>query len=192
MSIFKVSDNLILKEKPTDLILFEGETWSTIPVTRYSQGMSRSLYYQENNNKFCGTFYYLEKESTTFLLYQKALKTTNKLEAFLKLMEQVDDNEKSKWEKNKQDVEFLLEEPWYRGEINDNYIIQKGPYFIYGGRNVYAREDSLDQAICQLAKIVGYDIIILEKMPGWFQVVTEILDVRERGTSFRHLAFLTN
>jgi hypothetical protein len=55
---------------------------------------------------------------------------------------------------------------------------------------VYAAEDDLDQAICRNARAQGYDIIILERMVGSRQLVTEVLDVRSREESFKNLYFL--
>jgi len=44
-----------------------------IPVTRYAAGMSKGLYYtedtEEGGEEYCGTFFYYEPESTTFLSY---------------------------------------------------------------------------------------------------------------------------
>lgn len=57
----------------------------------------------------------------------------------------------------------------------------------------YALEDNFDQPICTLAKakVKGYDIVIFTDMVGSHQILTEILDVRDRGDSFRQLAYLS-
>ena len=46
------------------------EVWKVLPVTRYASGMSRGLYYDERPKDTCGTFYYYEPESTTYLAYK--------------------------------------------------------------------------------------------------------------------------
>lgn len=53
----------------------------------------------------------------------------------------------------------------------------------------YGIEDVFDQPLCILGKELGYDIIILENMVGSHQVVTEVLDTRNRATSFDNLVF---
>ena len=62
------------EEDPTKLLL---------PVTRYTAGMSKGLYMQGSNvdsqgKEYCGTFYYLEPESTTFLFIGRHLVARNK------------------------------------------------------------------------------------------------------------------
>lgn len=56
--------------------------------------------------------------------------------------------------------------------------------------DVYAMEDVLDQPVCEEARKQGYDIVILERMVGSRQIVTEVLDVRPREESFKNLYFL--
>lgn len=53
----------------------------------------------------------------------------------------------------------------------------------------YAIEDPLDQILCILAQRFSIDIIILERMIGSHQIVTEILDTRPREKSFSHLTY---
>lgn len=53
---------------------------------------------------------------------------------------------------------------------------------------LYAKEDRLDQDLCKLARALGYDIIILTRMVGSHQTVTEVLDTRP--SSFDHLWFM--
>lgn len=191
MDSFKVPDYLKLTEKPSKskLLLMDKEYFFN-PVTRYSKGMSRGLYYKEQNDKFCGTFYYLEPESTTYLLYENPLIGRTKSEVFLNL---VDD--RNKWLKEVKLATDYINSEWYNQifetrliktvEINGK-ISKK-----YEGRILgYAKEDKLDQPICILAKEKGFDVVIFEFMVGSHQIVTEILDVRDRGTSFRHLAYL--
>lgn len=71
-----------------------GEVWNCIPVTRYGAGMSRGMYYGEEEKngdieeEYCGTFYYYEPESTTFLAYMTSRTYFNKSSAVIKLGEE--------------------------------------------------------------------------------------------------------
>ncbi len=53
--------------------------------------------------------------------------------------------------------------------------------------DLYAEEDEFDQPICILGKQLDIDIIILTHMVGSHQIVTEILDTRDRADSFNSL-----
>jgi hypothetical protein len=54
----------------------------------------------------------------------------------------------------------------------------------------YASEDSFDRDLCLLGKELGYDIIVFTHMPGSHQIVTELVDVRDRTTSFDSLVYI--
>ena len=62
----------------------------------------------------------------------------------------------------------------------------------YAGRrlHMYATEDFLDQYLCELAHTAGYDVVLLEGIPGYHQVVAEVLDVRPRVDSFDALVYV--
>lgn len=47
--------------------------------------------------------------------------------------------------------------------------------------------DYLDQPLCKLAREKGYDSILLQREYGETRAVTEILDTRDRGTSYRRI-----
>ena len=74
------------KRPKTDMFLFRtpGATnnfdpqKNYLPVTRYAEGMSRGLFFGDLGNTFCGTFYYLERESKVFLGYKTSLTFPNK------------------------------------------------------------------------------------------------------------------
>jgi len=55
--------------------------------------------------------------------------------------------------------------------------------------SLYAKEDDLDQAICQLGRDHGIDIIILTHMIDSFKIVTEVLDTKDRLISFGSLIY---
>lgn len=70
-----------------------------------------------------------------------------------------------------------------------NSVYTSDDYKLYVGKKLglYAVEDYLDQILCKIAKLHGYDVIILTHMVGSHQVVTEVLDTR--NDSFSHLWF---
>jgi len=173
-----------------------------IPVTRYAEGMSKGLYYKRDNdtNQYCGTFYYFEPESTTFLRVdpKRVLKAIDKVDAAQKLglpkhiytsyrvayLEQDLLISKREWEAT-----------WTKPYYNSTYykgknIAEDEVFYSAYKQNVYAIQDGLDQDICNAARKHGYDVIILEKMVGSRQIVTEVLDTRPREESFANLRFL--
>lgn len=169
------------------------ETWFTIPVTRYSAGMQRALYYTNgDSSKFCGTFYYLEPESTTFLAYRTVLRSFNKTTALQELTTKIDNKkivkeirrvvkDKLLDDNLREHIEGVIPRDLMYRDINGNPI--------YDDNGIYAYEDDLDQLLCRTAAMVGYDIVILESMVGGFQVVTEVLDTRSRKDSFCSLVY---
>ncbi len=59
---------------------------NAIPVTRYAAGMSKGLFYINNEeNTFCGTFFYYEPESITYLAYNTVRIYRNKFQAMEEL-----------------------------------------------------------------------------------------------------------
>jgi hypothetical protein len=68
--------------------------------------------------------------------------------------------------------------------LNPLFIDSTGEYY---GNIFYAILDDLDQIICDLARHKGYDTIILQREPGNYRAVTEILDTRQRPNSFLSL-----
>jgi hypothetical protein len=85
MSMFKtainhrISKEDIAKDVDSDFssITLSGVTWKLIPVTRYAAGMKRGLFYNGTTDEeseadvYCGTFYYLEEESDTYLMVRE-------------------------------------------------------------------------------------------------------------------------
>lgn len=76
-----------------------------------------------------------------------------------------------------------------------NQIISINSYLIspgngdqeYQGNRIFAILDDLDQIICQLAHRTGYSTVILQREPGQYRVVTEILDSRSRRESYNSI-----
>jgi hypothetical protein len=56
-----------------------------IAVTRYSQGMSKGLFYGDRPSSVCGLFYYHEPDSSTYLSYKRGFKAFNKTAAAIRL-----------------------------------------------------------------------------------------------------------
>lgn len=52
-----------------------------LPVTRYASGMSKGLYYNDKMIDYCGTFFYFEPQSTTYLTFNNYKVYRNKYEA---------------------------------------------------------------------------------------------------------------
>lgn len=173
-----------------------GEDWLTIPVTRYANGMGGSLFYDTpSTTQWCGTFYYYEPESTTFLAYKKAFRSFNKTTAIQELLTNSGREELI-------DEYLTSRDPRYRGnlylashingDLPVDLMVEEDDITYYGGvmdYELYGVEDDLDQRLCQLAAKLGYDIVVLESMVGSFQVVTEVLDVRSRRDSLKSLIY---
>lgn len=196
MSIFQSPRNIVVsrKEIVSGRITPEDGVWECIPVTRYAKGMSRGLFYEETGC-YCGTFYYLEKESTTFLAYSgTVLKAFNKLHAYGLLLkeytgkDQIFQNHLRKFKRKYPGVYQLLKQH-LEGKMSKDLIDVDRNCYIGNKVGLYGAEDDLDQPLCQLAALLGYQIVILENMVGSFQVVTEVLDVRSREDSFRSLIY---
>lgn len=191
--------SIIIYDKP--------DTNEFIPVTRYAEGMSKGLYFKDDNDedddgvkKYCGTFYYFEPESTTFLRADPT--------RILRAIDKVDAAQKLRFAKeifghltvpflhhdllmSKRDWEFsgrptTPKEQYY----NLNNVAVDEVFYAAHKLKVYALQDELDQPICEAARAQGYDVIILEKMVGSRQIVTEVLDTRPREESFGNLHFL--
>jgi len=218
MSLFRNSSNLRISKNEIirGKININGETWNVVPVTRYAKGMSRGLYYNNPADDICGTFFYLEEESTTFLTYKRALRAFNKTDAMKKLqildlsshetMNIVIETEKhinGYYPRNlilTPSEAFCMnqERHGYSQEIHDyqdgNEIepnnIPEVPRYAGIYLSLYAKEDKFDQPLCKGARAAGYDIVILENMVGSFQVVTEVLDTRPREESFKNLLYV--
>jgi len=151
------------------------EGWSALPVTRYAEGMSKGLYYKDRPKDVHGTFYYHEPESTTFLIFKRSKIFFNKTECYRKLAGE---------DPLKTNPKILKH---ISGEIPENLLIE-GRYIGYAD-DLYAKEDYLDQDICLLGREMKLDVIVLTHMVGKYQVVTEVLDCRDRAVSYQHLIF---
>lgn len=91
MAVFRTASSNVIEPgnifKHSDYsytLLLGQDLHNALPVTRYAQGMSKGLYFGENKD-YCGTFYYYEPLSTTYLIYKEALIFKNKHEAYKSL-----------------------------------------------------------------------------------------------------------
>ncbi len=197
-------------------VLLNNILWNVIPVTRYARGMSKGMYYSDLKEpvEFCGTFYYNEPESDTYLAYQTFRVYFNKTVAAIKLGEEfgenndlteaIPNNKALMMHINGELPSNLMMTPLELSNfIKNNGLSTRGlagqryneisPNKEYVGMDsalrLYSAEDGLDQILCQIGKKHGIDIIILTHMVGSHQVVTEILDTRIRVESFKSLIY---
>jgi hypothetical protein len=212
MGMFQTAESPILRTVPDNQLF--------IPVTRYANDMSGSLYFKDKkpDEDFCGTFYYYEPESTTYLYSNSVLRAKNKREAVRTLWEKLVTEGKSSSKGSVRDLlqanynqlmyaledsnlmftptQFIeLGKTWSSAIDIDIYKfpidpnIQDRQFYCAFTLGFYAAEDDFDQALCELGREAGYSAIILEKMVGSRQIVIEVLDTRPREESFRNLHF---
>ena len=225
-------DKMFYIDPQTEKKVFSKERWLTIPVTRYSGGMSRGLFFEESKNKeFCGTFYYHEPESSTYLAYQTSHRSFNKYTAMKELLKIFERNDSKIMEHIKNTPrknlteEFVYYKDYIEGiheeDLQDVRLYSEGAlpanlmmtpeeaskyqrssdkdidpaslpqvkYYCPESFHLYAAEDMFDQPLCLLCKRLKIDILVLKNMIGSFQVVTEILDARDRKESFKSLLY---
>jgi hypothetical protein len=208
MSMFRTVDSKVV---------YNIEPWQKmIPVTRYAQGMSGGLFYNyPENHTYCGTFYYREPESNAFLKYNSSLVAKDKSHAveLLGMRHLTKDYTEFERMARTSDLMFTPRELFqYVDELKKARVLDKDPWRIHQMRShrsfaaaarydekkyyaghtlgLYAFDDNLDQHICVAASKQGYDVVILERMVGSRQIVTEVLDARPRDESFKNLYFL--
>lgn len=198
-----------------------------IPVIRYSKSKDVGLYHPRQPNKqICGTFYYYEPESTTYLISEgNVLIDKTKTSVALHLLQTFSDTSTNRYdnftklEKAYVDVitnnsnvedykdgllhpdmlytpEEAVDELRYKSIITDNieqYPMYLGSsslkYYKESDRGMYATEDDFDQPLCIELRSRNIDLAILTNMIGAFQIVTEILDTRDRSISFDNLVY---
>jgi len=194
-------------------VLLDGEAWNVIPVTRYAQGMSRGLFFQqtpETRPSFCGTFFYHEPDPacSTLLAYKTSFRAFNKTDAMQKLgllnltnpfdydiYHETIKHIAGVYPRDLRLTPLEAATLMLNEDIDDRGVASKLPQIPhYAGEylELYAIEDVFDQSLCIGARQAGYDVVILENMVGSFQVVTEILDTRSREESFRHLVYIVD
>lgn len=151
--------------------------------------------------EFCGTFYYYEPYSSFYLNMGKTLIAGSKYDAVKQLLsvlgrsfsdlKYLDESAPSE-EDIIRDHKVHFQEKWSNvlsisNDQNDDneFMIYHSEYETrYLGKFYYAVMDGYDQTICMMAKEAGYDTVLLQKEPGKYRTVTEILDVRSRTISY--------
>lgn len=151
-----------------------------IPVVRYQMGMSRGLYNEEYSAEFCGTFYYFEPASDYYLECRNVFIAANKMTAYYNLAE-------NKENAKNQILELIIKVRGFQGMsplaiFND--MMMGNEQAFHHNPTLYGEEDIFDQSLCKLGNEAKLDVIILAAMTGKTRIVTEILDVRTRKTSF--------
>lgn len=203
MSLFRTPLNRTISRRDVQhgTVVIDGERWKVLPVTRYASGMSRGLYYDEETPEtVCGTFYYYEPESTTYLAYKTEFRAFNKTDACLKLgiyddrgYDIADMMYKHVDGTYPRDLIMTRDEVYAIFPFSDLDPEAK-PDARYAGEylELYGQEDVWDQSLCTGARQEGYDVVVLENMVGMFQIVTEVLDTRSREESFSSLLYLVD
>lgn len=191
------------KDLRDGVVTIDGEDWNYSHVTRYAAGMSKGLYFDDLPPNVCGTFYYEEPESTTILVYKTSMKSFNKTTAASDLSvdaargmimpakkQKLLDHAAGKYPA---DLVMTPNELVSKARIGDSLLAKKLPQvprYIGGMLDIYGSEDPYDQPLCKEAKRRGFDVVILTNMVGSHQVVTELLDTRDRADSMNSLVFL--
>ena len=82
-------ENVPFNEYMFTLNLSNGKSSLACPVTRYAVGMSKGLYFESNaNGEYCGTFFYHEPQSMTYLTFDTYRIFRNKYEATMSLRQE--------------------------------------------------------------------------------------------------------
>lgn len=207
-------NNMSMFELPTSHVIHEiPRSPEFIPVTRYAKGIRKGLFYDDPKKDYCGTFYYYEPESTTYLRASRVLHAKNKTAAAAILGVGDHVKEEGGMYPDKEhfmfafrnhnlmftprEFERLVATYSYARNVSKPYIdwyqldrAQDRPYYCGHILELYAAEDYLDQAICIKGREAGYEVIVLERMVGGRQIVTEVLDTRSRDESLGNLYFL--
>jgi hypothetical protein len=189
------------------------------PVSRYAESIDVGLYHNQKGN-FCGTFYYIEPESTVYLISDKVIFARTKTSAAQLIAEP--QTKFAVWEKQERTsirrprYQKLYDEGKLRSGLlytpiqahtelkyqgyRDPYSITQHPVYMgamsikeydIDNPGLYASEDEYDQPLCIEMKRQGIEIACLTEMIGAFGIVSELLDARERKKSFDNLVYTT-
>lgn len=190
-----------------------------LPVTRYSKGMSRGLYYggDDSGKEYCGTFFYYEPESTTFLSYTTRADYFNKSVCALSFQSHNTQNRElyapniakhvfgdwpadmmmtplQAYDYKLYNLRIMMQNAEEltpgQGRLSFANDLSQTPRYAGMLSGLYALEDDYDQEICVAGKRRGIDVIVLTHMIGSRQVVTEVLDTRSRQDCMASLVYL--
>jgi hypothetical protein len=181
------------------LILEEGVSNEAryLPVTRYAKSIKTGLYHDCSEKEYCGTFYYLEPESLTFLVANSFLVSQTKYSSLKFILDNYEIDSRDRFESEAIMAKYLgsnKNKAWESGQFGNTLLVASdgvdNSWFYQGNTlDLYAAEDVFDQQLCRLAQNVGIDIVILTRMVGSHQIVQEVLDTRTREQSFKNLVF---
>jgi len=163
--------------------------FALIPIVRYGCSSENGCYYKAKNvaagtnasGPMCGTFYYFEPGSDIYLMCETAKIFENKFAAMKYFVPNI-------FEPNRSDL---------RKEYGISKFEMVMPLFEYRKQHfhhfyplLYALEDPLDQALCKLARKRGINVLVFAYMTGAERIVTEVLDTRDRQSSFDSLVHI--
>lgn len=120
---------------------------SYLPVARYSSGMKRGLFFGDKPDTVCGTFYYLEIESDTYLKYDSILKAKNKVIAAIvmsKILRRIGED----------DMAHNLYELIEKSFEEDNKL-KKWTYYLLNGENEQFN-DILTYTPSEIKRLTGF------------------------------------
>ena len=146
-----------------------------IPVLRYSASIYTGLFSTDIPDKsYCGTYYYYEADSNSYLYANRILVVDNKIKALMYI--------------DKKMADYILDSDikqialrFFKGDTLEELDYTE---FHSGFHTV---EDVLDDKLCELAKKHRIEVIILRYMTGKSRLVTEVLDVRKRMVSLNKI-----
>lgn len=162
---------------------------------------------KKSTKKICGTFFYYEPESIVFLQGKSVLVSETKCSASQYLLTLKDNEElyelvqlqfdsprDRKWQNGtyRKDLMYTCEEAKSAVSVfSDTMFAPTSQHRMYLGDKVrlYASEDDFDQPLCKHAATLGFDLVVLTRMVGQEQVLTEVLDTRERDVCLSNLVF---
>lgn len=215
MSMYRMPFSKDSLDDYSSLLLTEGITKGKyyVPVTRYSESPETGLYHTEKKEGMCGTFFYLEPESTIYLTGESFLVSQTKCSALNYILEHHSLPDELITVANKKITKYMHKNTynivWERDELKSDLLytpvelheeIEYGDedevksmvqYPLYTGEllDLYAAEDLFDQILCRCAREVGIKIVVLTRMVGAKQIVTEVLDTRDRAGCFSNLVY---
>jgi hypothetical protein len=201
-----------------------------VPVIRHAVEPFKGLFYDQSDetylkNSFCGTFYYREKESNVYLLYEKGMKFKNKYEAAKVLLGVPDARAiRPKIARNYYenlesfpypDLMMTPREYFYHirddemlqemlADIQDDHVKQLNTsdlfdlynnpvpdekYYVGAVLQIAGVDEVYDQDLCIVAALKGIDVLVFYEMVGSHKFQIEVLDCRDRITSFDNLSY---
>lgn len=205
---FTVSGFLFLVEKLgiTRDVLF------SIPVLRYVQGMSRSLFYTTDTSYISnhGTYFYYDPDSAANLLTSTTLVAINKIHALALLGVSLEEVfaifEESDFYGTLAERFYRKDLSWWERLFGDPFNVHpselKWPECFWQVLRLlytstaekvrysdlfYGVEDTLDERLWSTAKAQGIEAVVLARMTGGNRFVSEVLSTNNYQTTFSNV-----